>query len=361
MSIPDIITWRLASHHLQDAKFQTPEDVVSYMGAVQAQDVGAGIWGIAKRVDHPTYTSIENAFNSGAILRTHIMRPTWHFVRPTDIGWIQKLTSARVKQFMAPYNRKLEITDVLLHESETVLEHALANNTYLTRRELAEKLHEHHIEAIGQRLAHIMMYAEFDGIICSGPRVGKQLTYALLNERAPTQIHLSHDEALATLALRYMTSHGPAQVGDFSWWSGLPLKESQIAIALCDGKLLSETIDGKVYYFSSHPNLPTNSQSSAHLLSIFDEYTIAYKDRSAINDARYVERMLSMGNALTAVMVYGGRVVGTWRHVVEQKKLNIALHPFTHQSDEEIGCFRDAATAYGVFHGMTVHIASKMR
>ena len=160
------------------------------------------------------------------------MRPTWHFVVPEDIRWMLELTAPRVKTVLAHYNRKLELDDALFAKSNAAIIKALQGHTYLTRQELKTILTNIGIETNVQRLAHIIMWAELDGLICSGPRRGKQFTYALMEESVRKAKKLNREQALAKLALNYFTSHGPAQLKDFSWWSGLAVKDARDALDL---------------------------------------------------------------------------------------------------------------------------------
>jgi hypothetical protein len=221
MTPPEILKLRLFNSGLSSSPFRSVADAVSHLGAVQAQDYAAAKWALGLRIKDSTDADVEKAFNEGAILRTHVMRPTWHFVMPEDIRWMLALTAPRVKARLAPYNRRLGLDETVLTRSNEAIAKALEGHTYLARQELKTVLVDVGIETDVQRLGHILVRAELDGLICSGPRRGKQFTYALLEERVAKTENMSRDQALATLALRYFTSHGPAQLKDFSWWSGL--------------------------------------------------------------------------------------------------------------------------------------------
>lgn len=306
MNFTELISLRLHNHYLSRPILKTPEDVVQHFGAIQAQDYAAATWSIGLRMQQVTDTTIQDAYNNGTILRTHIMRPTWHFVLPENIRWMQELTASQVKKLLGHYNRKLELTDDLLAKTNMIITKALANNNYLTRKELKALLTEQGIMTDVQRLGHIVMKAELDGLICSGPMQGKpastrkssstqggQFTYALLEERVPKTKSLTREESLAKLARIYIQSHGPIQVKDFSWWSGLSLKDATIAIDFIQKDLTKETIDAKTYWYVPAKHIVTQPSPTAYLLSIFDEYAIAYRDRSAFSAERYVEQFIS--------------------------------------------------------------------
>src|SRR5437773_5551309 len=193
----DICGQRLASQHLTKQKIEKASEIVQLLGAVQAQDYSAAKWGIAQRTRSATDAELEKEISDGSILRTHVLRPTWHFVAPHDIRWMLALTAPRVKALLAFYDRKLELDASVLRRSRAALTKALRDGMHLTRMELARALTNAGIRADGtQRVAHLMMHAELDGLICSGPRRGKQFTYALLEERVPRAKALERDAAL---------------------------------------------------------------------------------------------------------------------------------------------------------------------
>src|SRR6185503_4235399 len=221
------------------------QDVVSWLGAVQAQVYGDAKWALGLRMRRSTDARIEAAFSEGSILRTHVMRPTWHFVAPADIRWMLALTAPRVRAAMASYSRKLELDATVLRRSQRAMVRALRGGRQLTRQELRSVLARAGVRADGvQRLAHIVMQAELDAVICSGARRGNQFTYALLDERVPMVRARSRDDSLAELARRYFTSHGPAQLHDFAWWSGLSVGDACAGLATVERELAREAIGG---------------------------------------------------------------------------------------------------------------------
>ncbi len=212
---------RLLRQRIAGEGLERPADVVRWMGAVQAQDFAAAKWAVGLRTNACTDAGVEEAFARGEILRTHVMRPTWHFVAPEDIRWMQALTSAYVKAQMGYQFRRLELDPAVFKRSTAAMVKALRDGQQLTRAELAQVLARAGIQGDGLRLAHIIAHAELDAVLCSGGRRGRQFTYALVDERAPNARKLPRDEALATLTERYFASHGPATLRDYAWWSGL--------------------------------------------------------------------------------------------------------------------------------------------
>lgn len=357
MQPSDIIHYRLFNQRLIGRSFKKPAEVVAWLGAVQAQDYAAAKWALSLRMRQTTDAVIEKALDEGAILRTHVMRPTWHFILPEDIRWMQALTAPRVRALLRTYDRKLELTEAMLSRCYDTITKALEGKKYLTREELADQLEANGIPARGQRLAHIVMHIELSALICSGPRRGKQFTYALLDERVPGAPTLRRDESLARLAHLFFTSHGPAQVKDFAWWSGLSTKDSQAALKLVESQLITETIDEKTYWFSPQKRIVKAESPKAFLLSIYDEYIIAYKDRSTLAEERHVEKQLQMGSALANIMILDGRIVGTWKRELKKDKVMVKLNPLRDFSDSEYEAFEAAARQYSTFLELPVGFA----
>lgn len=351
MNTSDILRLRLYNSGLS-FPFEKAVDAVSHLGAAQAQDFPAAQWGLGLRVRNSTDKDIERAFNDGKILRIHVMRPTWHFVLPEDIRWMLELTAPRVKSLLKNYNLKLGLDDALFAKSNAVIISGLEGHNYLTRQELKARLADTGIETDVQRLAHIITQAELDGLICSGPRRGKQFTYALLDERVDGSDRPDREQSLAKLAFRYFTSHGPAQLKDFSWWSGLAEKDARSALYMVKSGLNQATFDKKTYWFPPHAEAVIPDRPTALLLSVYDEYTIAYRDRSDISEARYIERMIAKGNALTAVIVLNGRVAGTWKKAMKKESVEIRLNPFRELDKDEREAVEAMVERYGRFFGI---------
>ncbi len=357
MTSLDIVRWRLHNQHITRQTFAKPVDVIQWLGAVQAQDYTAAKWALGLRLHNAIDDDIERAFADGAILRTHVMRPTWHFVAPTDIRWLLALTAPRVKAILAHYDRQLELDDAVFLQSNTALTKALECGKQLTRTELASVLQQVGIEAKnGQRLTHLMMHAELDGVICSGARRGKQFTYALLDERTPQTEPFDHDEALAEFIRRYFTSHGPATLQDFAWWSGLTAAETKDGLHMNTSQLLHETIDGQTYWFAETISSTPDTSPTVYLLPNYDEYTVSYKDRSAILAVPHTSKLDTRSSSpFNHVIVLNGRIAGIWKRTLEKDKVQVILNPFTQFSDAETRAVAAVADHYGAFLELPVH------
>lgn len=316
-----LLTTRLAQQQLTAPSFTGAGQVVQWLCAVQSQDYAGGIWAIALRARGLTEQDVNRAFDAGEILRTHVMRPTWHFVAPADLRWLLMLTAPRVHAIGASYLRKAELTPGLLARCHRVFEKSLAGGTALTRNELGAALGRAGIEATAARLGLIAMNAELDGLICSGPRRGKQFTYALLEERVPPSATRSREEALAEIATRYFTSHGPATLHDMTWWSGLALRDVREGVALAGTSLAHITVGDLTYWFDASLSGTSGRPSGTYLLPNYDEFLIAYRDRglSVLPRADGV-----VDNPIFAHQVVAdGRVVGSWQRTIAPRRAAI--------------------------------------
>ncbi|MEI6093757.1 MAG: winged helix DNA-binding domain-containing protein, partial [bacterium] len=267
---------RLSNQQIAGSKFNKASDLVSWMGAIQAQDYNMAKWAIGRRLPGSTDKLIEEAFNNGEIVRTHILRPTWHFVSPNDISWMLELTGEQIKATMRSSDRYLGITKSIFEKSNMAIEKGLTKNKDLTRKGLFEVLMKANIKFTDSRAyRHIILHAELDGVICSGVLKGKEQTYTLLSRLVKKTKRYKKDEALYELAKRYFISHGPATLYDFSWWSGLRINDSQRAIDLVNKEMFSEKKGSKTYWFSQSAT-PRIEQNSIHLLPAYDEFIISY-------------------------------------------------------------------------------------
>ena len=354
----DIALQRLNNQRLSSPNLKKAAEVVHWLGAVQAQDYYAAKWALGLRMQAATDQGLEKAFAAGEILRTHVMRPTWHFVTPVDIRWLLKLTAPRVQAANRYYYRKLELDEAVFKRTNKAIAKALVAGRQLTREALRAAVQPAGVRTDDLlRFNYILIRAELDGVICSGARQGKQFTYALLDERVPETKSRSREEALADLTRRYFTSHGPAAVADFVWWSGLTAKDANSGLDMVGSRLLKEVIDGKAYWRSS--SIPPGKRAArlAHLLPAFDEYLVSYKDRSAAFEANNNKKTPRGNMMLGPVIVIGGRVVGGWKRSLEGESVRITLNYFAPLSKAERQLVADAADRYGAFLGLTVVLA----
>jgi hypothetical protein len=346
---------RLRNQRLTGPPFEKPEHVVEWLTAMQSQDYAGAKWAIAQRVKEASSDEIDKLFNDGKILRTHVMRPTWHFVMPADIRWMLKLTAPRVNAVSAYYYRKLELDDALFRRSKTAIVNALRGGKQLMRSELAQALKRARIDADGLRLAYLILRAELDAVICSGALRGKQFTYALLDERVPACKPLERDEALAELTTRYFASHGPALLRDYTWWSGLTMADVKAGIEMARPHLDHRIEDGKTYWFAERRAPAKTKAPVIHLLPNYDEYLIAYKDRStSINPLLQGHVRTSDGVFNAHIIVLNGQIIGGWRRTIEKDKVTVNANPVLRLGKGEDSALSLAAERYGQFLGKSV-------
>ncbi|MFL5403668.1 MAG: winged helix DNA-binding domain-containing protein [Gemmatimonadales bacterium] len=327
------------------------EKVVAWLGAVQAQEYGPAKWGLALRSPGGvTDAAIERAIKQGRILRTHVLRPTWHFVTPADIRWMLELTAPRVQQRMSTYDRQMGLHADIMTRAAGVLERALGDHGCLTRRELGAHLQRAGLPGGTRELAHIAMYAELEGLVCSGPRRGKQSTYGLLADRAPAALRLQRDEAQAELTRRYLRSHGPATIRDFVWWSGLTTGDARRGVQMIRAR--SRELDGLTYWtIGRESGKPPRPRATVHLLPIYDEYLVAYRDHRVVPRPAY-----ALGNFLNTLVV-GGQVAGTWRTVQRAKGVGVNIRTLSRLTAAQRRGLAQAVARFSHFLGVPVSLS----
>ena len=346
---------RLQRQRILGGKFESPAEVVSWLGAMQAQDYASSLWAIGLRMREATQALVEQAIAERLIVRTWPMRGTLHFVAAEDVRWMSALMTPRViAANKARLLREFELDDAVLARCRKVLVKALRDGQALTRSDLYARLDAAGIVTARQRGIHITGRLAQEGLLCLGPRAEKQPTFVLLDEWIPGSRTLDREQALAELARRYFHSHGPATVQDFVWWSGLMVKEAQLAIELAAADLVQEIIGGRVYLHSGEEPGSTGISDGPHLLPSFDEYLVAYKDRSDTVEARFSPQVIGINGLFNASIVIGGRVVGTWKRNIDKAGLTVELSPFRVLLKKELNSLSRAARRYGDFMGLPV-------
>lgn len=320
MTPEQITNLRLNNQQVTSSKFTAAGELVNWMGAMQAQDLSMAKWAVGLRVPDSTEKSINVAIQKGEIIRTHALRPTWHFVTPADIHWMLDLSSSRIKAAMKSTDKILELDDAVFSKSNSVIENAFKQSRDLSRETIVEQLVANHISVAGNRVSHILMRAEMERIICSGSSNGNRQTYALLSERAPRTSTLNRDEALAKLATTYFSSHGPATLPDFTWWSGLTSGESKHALEMVKHNFVSEIINGTTYWFADIFQAAVNKKDRTFMLPAFDEFIISYRDRTAALHSENHSIAVSNNGVFRPVIVTNGKVTGIWRRTSKNNK-----------------------------------------
>ncbi|HEY5464261.1 MAG TPA: winged helix DNA-binding domain-containing protein [Hanamia sp.] len=353
----DIANTRLISQQIAGTKFKSAKEIVSWMGAMQAQDFNMARWAIGIRLNKATEKSIDTAINSGEIIRTHLLRPTWHFVSADDIYWMLELTAPRIKAFMKSSNKQLELTEKIFSKANSVIEKALSGGNHLTRKDIIAEIKKSKIAIDGNRPSHILLNAELEGIICSGKMKEKQTTYALLHERIKKPKELRKEEALYKLANKYFESHCPATFRDFVWWSGLSVTDAKHAMQLIKDNFISEKINSEEYWFPNSFSIPKKYKESVFLLPAFDEFLISYKDRSAAIIQEHQKKVFSNNGIFWPVIIVNGHTVGMWKREILKDKIIVKANFFEEKNKTTEGLIKKASEKLGHFLNHKIEIA----
>jgi hypothetical protein len=270
------------------------------------------------------------------------MRPTWHFVTPADARWLLSLTAGRVQSSASSYYRSSGLTAQKLARYDTRLADALRGGQFATREELATRAG---VTEQGPALGLVMFHAELEQVIISGPRQGKQQTYALFDERVPPAKARSRDDALAELARRYVTSHGPALPKDLAWWGGLNLTEARRALELAGAAIAFRT----PYFVPAKSPRVSVGEAPVHLLPNYDELLIAFADRTAAHDERVVKLDISVLS--NHFVVSRGMLIGGYKRLTKSKGTELACTLLAKPTDAEVDGIHLAAARYAAFIG----------
>jgi len=328
MNLTEIANSRLISQQIAGTKFKTAKQIVSWMGAMQAQDYAMVKWALGVRLPNSTEQTIQAAVDKGEIIRTHLLRPTWHLVSADDIYWMLELTAPQFKIPFKSRHKELGITSAILTKSNSILEKALRGGRHLIREEILAEYTKAKIATDENRASHLLGWAESEGIICSGAEKNGKQTYALLEERVPKTPSLTKEETLAKLAKRYFTSHCPATLQDFIWWSGLSAGDARLALELVKSDFTLETFDSNTYLLPHSFSSIKTEQESTYLLPAFDEFVISYKDRSAILPFENQKQTISSNGIFWPIVVVNGQVKGTWKRTIKKDKVILEVQLF---------------------------------
>jgi hypothetical protein len=324
MTTRDVLYLRMMNQQIARSEFHKPAALVSWMVAMQSQEFAMAKWAIGLRLNGVSKKEIEKDFDEGKILRTHLMRPTWHFVSPADIRWLLALTAPRVMAASAYMHRQLGLEKKLFKRSNDVLAKALEGNRQLRRNALKVILERAGIKADGPKLGYLFMQAELDAVICSGARQGKQFTYALLDERAPSHKTMEREEALAGFVRRYFTSRGPATLHDFVYWSGLTMKDARDGAAFLSKDFEKMVIGDHPYIFLPPKNKIAGKLQTTFLLPDYDEYAMSYKNRSALlKDEKILPEGPRNSIVFNHMIVVDGVIEGMWNRSIKNDIVSV--------------------------------------
>jgi hypothetical protein len=314
----EIVKRRMRAQRLVGEPYAGPAEAVAALGAVQSQEYEEARWALAQRCGHPAAEAVESVLDAGEVLRTHVMRPTWHFVRREDVRWLLGLTAERLAAGDRSRLRQLELDGRAIERAGEIVERALGAGEPLARSELRAAMAEAGIEANASQIGHISFHLELAARICSGPRRGRDHTYVRFGPRARGARRLARDEALGELTRRYFTTHGPATVADYAWWAGLTLTDARRGVELSGLDLEELDGPGKGPYLDVRRGVRGAPVRGALMLSSFDELTVAYRDLRTVSPAGEPSRTLPLRPILVA-----GRLVGSWKRALGPETVRV--------------------------------------
>jgi hypothetical protein len=351
----DIARWRLHTQHLVTPYAVSAREVVGSLLAVQAENPSQAAWAVASRTQNPDQADLAALLDDGAVLRTHVLRPTWHFVRAEDIGWLLDLTGPRVRRVTG---QQLRVTHGLdersIDQAVTAVTQVLASRGQLTRAQLADELRERGIRSSGQMLMILLAHVELDGLICSGQVAGGEHTYALMDERVPSPRRLGRTEALAELARRYFTGHGPATERDLAYWATLTLTDVRAGLQEVRDQLDSFQHDGRTFWHSPGAAPSGPQQPGGHLLQILDETYRGYQDsRWLLDAAGDVPRTRESAAGMALV---DAQLLAAMRRTIAQGRVQFDLRPYRALTPSEVEALDQAAGRYGEYLRLTARL-----
>lgn len=356
MTEQEMLHARLGNQKLTGSEFTRPDELLGWLGGMQAQDYTSCKWAVGLRTPGITDTHVEQAIAERTIVRSWLMRGTLHLATAKDIRWMLDLLAPRLIKAGAGRHRQLELDEKTFSKSREILQHAMRNQNELSREELRVLLEKNGIRTTGQRLPHLLQRAALEKLICFGVRKNKEFTFVLMDDFVPLTNPKSTDEALAELAKRYFSSRGPATLEDFVWWSGLRIAEARTGLEAIKPEFQQQTINGRTYFFSQQPVTKATPKPATCLLPAFDEYVIAYRDRSALLDPAYSKQVISKNGIFYPIMLENGQVIGTWKRRFKIDRVVIEFNPFSQINQSTKNRFAALAEEFATFTGKVAAI-----
>lgn len=329
MTRSDLIATRIAALRLHDAtRIASVAETIRWMGAVQAQDYESGLWAIGVRMQEGTRLEVMDAVTRREILRTWSMRGTWHFVPAEDAAWMHRLMASRIMPAVRNYSDKFGFDEKVIGCARKIIIKALSGGKSVVRPALVNCLSDAGIATREQGGNHLLRHFGNEGLICNGVPEGKEQTFVLMDEWVPKPRDIDDDEALALIILRYFSSHGPATISDFTWWTGLNQAHAKRGIEANGKKLTRVNCDGIDYYHS--PQVEPLKLEELTLLPAFDEHLLGYRERVHVLNAEHAKCICPGGNGVfKPTIVEKGRVTGVWKRAETPRKAQVELLPFT--------------------------------
>ena len=340
MTPDELLHIRLYNQLLSLHELKEPREVVARMGAMQSQVLEMAKWAIGSRLQNSSAKEITDVLNKGEVIRTHILRPTWHFVAAEDLRWMYALSYPRLKPVYRSYAKMLGADESLLYPHIPLIEELLSGGRHLTKQEIGVALAERGVILDDNHLSLLLSFTELEGIIVNGELTGSRQTFTLLDEWAPRIPDISREEALARLARRYFTSHGPATLQDFAWWSNLPITECRQALEMIRPDFIRESIDGRECWMPNDIQTPPSDHDSALLLAPFDEFVVSYKDRSGMIEEAHYAKVITKNGIFSPTIMLNGQIIGSWKKSMKKNLPQITLTFFEKVPQKTVGLFQ---------------------
>jgi len=352
----EIARWRLRSQRLVWPYAVSAGEAVGSLLAVQAENPSQAAWAVASRTSNPDQAELAALLDEGTVLRTHVLRPTWHFVRAEDAGWLLDLTGPRLRRLTGQQLRDTHgLDERSIDRAITAITAALADRGQLTRAQLADELRDGGIPGGGQMLMILLAHAELGGLICSGRIAGGQHTYALMGERVPAPRRLERSEALAELALRYFTGHGPATERDLAYWATLTLTDVRAGLRQVRDRLDSFQHDGRTFWHAPGDAPGGPQEPAAHLLQILDETYRGYQDsRWVLDAASHVPRTRETAAGMALA---DAQLIATMQRTLAREHVQFDLRPYRALTPAETEALDQAARRYGHYLRLNARIS----
>lgn len=331
MNRTEISNLRLQNQQVILPTIENPDELVEWMGAIQAQDLPMSLLAVAVRTKNATAKSIEEAFNDGKLIRTHLMRPTWHMVSHRDIYWMLDLTTSQIKRTVGGRHHELELSKEILHKANRLLEKYLPE-TELSREEIKAVFLENNIRTDENRLSHLLFNAEMEQLICNGSLKNRLQTYSLLAEKVPVKITLPREEALIKLGKTFFSSHGPATMADFVWWSGLTMKDIRFVMENLRKEMETFSLGETDYFFYEKPLKKRPSDTGIFLLPAYDEFLISYQSKHISINPEHRTKAATMNGIFKPIIVQNGETVGVWKRTRYKNKFDIQAEFFENEN-----------------------------
>lgn len=341
MNISELLHLRMYNHLLSANQLGEASEIVSWMGAMQSQSLDLAKWGIGVRMKDGRVGDINKSLNTAKIIRTHILRPTWHFVSAEDIHWMYDLSNDRLKPIYRSYIKGSGVNEDLVFRIACILDRILSSGEHFTKQELGDLLKIHNLESDSRHLDMAIFYAEIEGILVNGRLKGNKQTFTSFEKWVPRTQTMHRDDALGCLALKFFTSHSPATLDDFVWWSGLTLKECRNAIEMIKDKFVYETINGRLFLINNEIRTPDINENFVLFLPPFDEFVVSYKNRSELIDDRHYGKVMTKNGIFSPTLMLNGEIIGSWKKRMKGREVSIDLSFFEKPTKIIEGLFLD--------------------